>query len=149
MAEDDVKEESEIQSAAKEMRDHLWTDSLWQTYQESLEVIVPDPANPNGPGHRITRKISMGMSVKSDNRAPAKILQYALSRSLNVLMEEEKEKWLDAKSMEMEIERSKWRLNNDNSSGSSTPTTGVAGEGVHTDPQAGAEGANPDNTKSG
>jgi len=140
------EEESDLQSAAKEMRDHLWTDSLWQTYQESIEVIVPNADDPTGPGHRITRKISLGMSVKSDNRAPAKILQYSLSKALNVLMEEEKERWLDSKAMELEIDKIKRRFDNDSSSRDNITGTDAPTSGVHTDTQAGDKSeSTPDN----
>jgi len=91
--------DNELDDATRGMRDNLWTDSLWQTYQESIDIIVPDPDSPDGPGSRITRKLSIGMSVKSDNRAPAKVLQYALSKALNSIMEEEKERWLDTHTM--------------------------------------------------
>ena len=138
-----VKEESELEKASKEMRDHLYIDSLWQTYQESVDLVVPDPANPEGPGSRITRKLSIGMSVKSDNRAPAKVLQFALSRALNGLMEEEKERWLEPKSMELEIQRVKYKLGDNNGKGRETNTTS-SNEGVPIDLQGNGEVPNPD-----
>jgi hypothetical protein len=143
MIENKSKEDGELQSAAKEMRNNLWTDSMWQTYQESIDVVVFDPENPEGPGQRITRKLSIGMSVKSDNRAPAKVLQYALSRSLNSLMEEEKERWLDTNDMKQEIERAKQRGKDNGGEQQATDNPGVEptpGEGVSPDTEDGRQG---------
>lgn len=107
MPEEDKQEDLKV--ATREMRNNLWVDSLWQTYQESIDLVVPDE-DPAKPGKRITRKLSIGMSVKSDNRAPSSVLHFALSEALNIIMEEEKEKWLDSKVMEQEIENIKSKL---------------------------------------
>jgi len=125
--------DNELDDATRGMRDNLWTDSLWQTYQESIDIIVPDPDSPDGPGSRITRKLSIGMSVKSDNRAPAKVLQYALSKALNSIMEEEKERWLDTHTMKEEISAIRRRK----------PEDGGEDKGAEPD-QGGANGGPPD-----
>lgn len=52
----------------------------------------------------------MGITVRSDNRAPLKILHNAASKALNRHFEEEKERWLDVEKMRVELAKSKEQL---------------------------------------
>lgn len=83
-------------------KNEIWTDSLWTTYQESIDFDIVNPANPGG-AIRISRKISKGMSVKTDSRTPTRIMNDALKMTLIPLMEEEKETWLNTKAMRKEV----------------------------------------------
>jgi len=94
----------ELDLAAQQMRDNMWVDSILLNYTEELDVHVPDPASP-GQDKRVLRRVSMGITVKSDNRAPIKVLHRAASKSLNHIFEEEKEHWLDEEKMKAEIAR--------------------------------------------
>jgi len=65
---------------------NVWVDSLWTTRKESVTIKDGDD--------EITREISVGMSVKSDNRTPSAVLHEKLDQALSKLIEDEKDKWL-------------------------------------------------------
>jgi len=100
---------SELDEATKAMADHMWVDSILLNYTEELDVNVPVAGKP-GEFHRLQRRISMGITVKSDNRAPLKILHNAASKALNSHFEDEKERWLDAEKMRVELAKAKEQL---------------------------------------
>ena len=87
---------------ALKYKNDIWVDSMWTTYQESLDFDLVNPADPDS-RIRISRKISKGMSVKTGNKTPARIMNSALKLTLNPMMEEEKETWLNAQAMRKEI----------------------------------------------
>jgi len=77
---------------SEEQRGTIWVDSLWITRQESISI------------GGVKREVSVGMMVKNDYRATSKELYSKLDKALSMLIEEEKSKWLDIKSMK-EAER--------------------------------------------
>ena len=103
----------DIDLAAQQMRGNLWVDSILLNYTEELDVVIPNPAD-SELNKRVLRRVSMGITVKSDNRAPIKILHRAASKSLNHIFEIEKEHWLDEEKMKLEIERVKSSLTMEN-----------------------------------
>lgn len=72
----------------------IWVESLWVTRKESISVKIGDDT--------VTREISVGMTVKSEDRATSPVLHEALNKSLSFLIEKEKELWLDAELMRRE-----------------------------------------------
>jgi hypothetical protein len=81
-----------------------WMESFWLTRKES--VTVGDP----GTGETITREFSVGMTVKSDGSAKSDELYKAVDRSLNIIIEEEKENWMNSHLMNKEKELLKKKL---------------------------------------
>lgn len=81
-----------------------WMESFWLTRKES--VTVGDP----GSGENITREFSVGMTVKSDGSAKSDELYKAVDRSLNIIIEEEKENWMNSHLMNKEKEMLKKKL---------------------------------------
>lgn len=104
---DDPK--SALEEATREMADHMWVDSVLLNYTEELDVNVPVADKP-GEFHRLQRRLSMGITVKSDNRAPLRVLHHAASKALNHHFEDEKERWLDAEKMRVELDKAKRQL---------------------------------------
>lgn len=76
---------------------NMWVDGLWLTHKES--VTIKDPVS----GDSVTREISVGMTVKSDRTARSDAMYTALRTSLNVIVEEEKETWLESHLMKEEV----------------------------------------------
>lgn len=72
----------------------IWVDSLWVTRKESVTLSDGD--------NEITREISVGMNVKSDNRASSSEMHAALNQALSSLIAKEKELWLEAELMRRE-----------------------------------------------
>jgi hypothetical protein len=99
---DSTDKEKSIREELKEHKGRIWVDSLWTTYQESIDFEIPNPVNPESP-IRISRKISKGMSVKTDSRTPARIMNEALKQTLNPMLEEDKEAWLNTQKMRREL----------------------------------------------
>lgn len=91
-----------LKDELKKHKGHIWTDSMWTTYQESIDFEIPNPTNPGSP-IRISRKISKGMSVKTDAKTPARIMNAALKVTLNPMLEEDKEEWLNTQRMKREL----------------------------------------------
>lgn len=81
-----------------------WMESFWLTRKES--VTVADP----GSGESVTREFSVGMTVKSDGSAKSDELYKAVDRSLNIIIEEEKETWMNSHLMNKEKEALKSKL---------------------------------------
>jgi len=73
----------------------MWVDALWDTVSQSAEIAV-------GP-YRVTRKFSIGMTVKSSDRVPSNDLHDALRKALNRVMEEEVNLMLDEKSIREDL----------------------------------------------
>lgn len=88
---------------------NIWIDSLLLNYTEELEFSVPDPACP-GKDKRICRRLSVGITAKSDNRTRIRTLHYAASQSLTYLLNEERKKWLNEEAMKTELEKTKQEL---------------------------------------
>ena len=78
----------------KNSNEHVWVESLWTTRKESITVKVGDD--------EVTREISLGMTVKSDNRTPSSVLHEKLDQALSKLIEEEKDRWLTQELMKRE-----------------------------------------------
>ena len=72
----------------------VWVESLWTTRKEAITI--------KDGGDEITREISVGMSVKSDNRTPSAVLYEKLDQALSKLIEDEKDKWLNEEIMRRE-----------------------------------------------
>ncbi len=72
----------------------IWVESLWVTRKESLTIQLGEDT--------VTREISVGMTVKSENRTTSPVLHAALDKSLAVLIQREKELWLDQELMKRE-----------------------------------------------
>lgn len=81
-----------------------WMESFWLTRKES--VTVGDPSS----GESVTREFSVGMTVKSDGSAKSDELYKAVDRSLNIIIEEEKESWMNSHLMNREKELLKKKL---------------------------------------
>lgn len=73
---------------------NVWVESLWTTRKEAITI--------QDGGDEITREISVGMSVKSDNRTPSAVLYEKLDQALSKLIEDEKDKWLTEEIMKRE-----------------------------------------------
>jgi hypothetical protein len=73
---------------------NVWVDSLWTTRKECISIKVGDDV--------LTREISVGMSVKSDNRTPSSVLHDKLNQALTKLIEDEKDAWLTAELLKQE-----------------------------------------------
>jgi len=78
---------------------NVWVDSLWTTRKESITIKVGEDV--------LTREISVGMSVKSDNRTPSSVLHDKLNQALTKLIEDEKDAWLTAELLKREQEHLK------------------------------------------
>jgi len=65
---------------------HIWVESLWLTRKEGISLKDGDDL--------VQREVSLGMTVKCDDRSPSIALYDALERALVVIMEEEKKRWL-------------------------------------------------------
>lgn len=72
----------------------IWVESLWATRKESISVQIGDDT--------VTRELSLGMTVKSENRITSAELYEALNKALSHLIEKERQLWLDAELMKRE-----------------------------------------------
>jgi len=72
----------------------IWVESLWVTRKESITIKIGD--------EDVTREISVGMTVKAENRVQSAQLYDALNRSLSLLIEAEKDHWLNEELMRRE-----------------------------------------------
>jgi adenosyl cobinamide kinase/adenosyl cobinamide phosphate guanylyltransferase len=70
---------------------NLYPESFWKTIKESITKVVGDEV--------ITREISIGMTVKSDTRAPSPVMYDRLTTALNIYMDAEHEEWLNQDKM--------------------------------------------------
>ena len=73
---------------------NVWVDSLWTTRKESITLKDGNDV--------VTREISVGMSVKSDNKTASVVLHEKLDKALSKLIEDEKDAWLNAELMKRE-----------------------------------------------
>ena len=83
---------------------NVWVESFWLTRRESVTIGDPDG------GESITRDFSVGMTVKSDGSAKSDGMYKALDKALNVIIEEEKEKWMNSYLMDKERTKLKEKL---------------------------------------
>ena len=95
---------SDLDKAMVENRDHMWVDSILINFTEDMTVGIPDENEESGI-RNISRRISMGITAKSDNRTPIKILHNAASKSLHSVFETEKEKWLNEVAIKAEVKK--------------------------------------------
>lgn len=96
----------------------LRVESMWLTHRES--VTITDP----GTGEAITRDFSIGMTIKSDGEKKSDEMYQILRRSLNVIVEEEKETWFDNHHMKSEVKELKEKIANGDTDGKAESGTG-------------------------
>ena len=82
----------------------IWVESLWVTRKESITLVDGDDV--------VSREISVGMTVKSENRTSSAVMHESLNRALTGLIEKEKAVWLEAEIMKRELKSTK-KTNND------------------------------------
>jgi hypothetical protein len=82
----------------------VWVESMWLTHRESI-TLGEEESN-----ETITRDFSAGMTIKSDGTVKSDEMYTALKRALNVIVEEEKETWLDSHHMKRETADLKRKL---------------------------------------
>lgn len=79
-------------------------DSFWLTRRESITIGDPES------GESVSRDFSIGMTVKSDGTVRSDELYKAVNRSLNKIIEEEKDNWMDNYLMSKERDSLKKKL---------------------------------------
>jgi vancomycin resistance protein YoaR len=61
----------------------LWVDSMWDTRQVEFNIEIK--------GVEISKKVSVGMTVKSSNRAPSSVMHSALDKAIEAALQKEME----------------------------------------------------------
>jgi len=73
--------------ADSDMKGQIWADAIWITRQESVTI------------GNVRREISVGMNVKNDYRATVKEIYPKAEKALEMLIEQERARWLNHEEM--------------------------------------------------